>query len=755
MSANHPYTVTFPIWQCEQWQALKGRLKLTDENIVIVRWKDCRYLDEELKFLESYHRIKPYREMKLLKPQISLLPSILQIVRTNTYTDMIIENVCQWQLINGDLSKLLLIYFGYDLYQGYCQPRDCTIDNIIKNGDSIVILDFGLKKRIENYCVYWNPLILKGKPCRSSYQWSLGILYLVMTQGTYILNEVQRHITEWLQGGRLDIGSLITNKKPTVQNLISSLLNPENPIEWNQIPYHSAFREDNACKQILKDYQIKFNRIDVKCRSTSRISSKDDTNSLINSFQQINCNKNTKTTEQNLLNQSLITKISNMQRMHQDNIKSVIGNRYQSVQSRQKSSSNQTRQMIQTYTNNKFNNFFSSTKILPKPNIKSQNYGQKSYRNQTQNTTIYTGYDSSRKIIDNSSDLNQNSSSQQLSQSKTKNQFFYDKIRTRVCSVQGNSIKIQTKQRFASLSKSDQMKQQQVVYSKVSKTQDELQQLYQQSENAMEQYKAIYSSDLDDNQFNQRSNLDDNQNQKPNLDESRVSNAENYIQLIKRSNQQLALFSQKYNRSLDALNIVGQTVAKCLNFFNGLQNFWVIPLFLVFKRMLQLRKEIEILLESKVNSFGLAEWDHITTCFEYQDYYNKVKQDNQLVQNELNLLLNTAKAKAEKLDKNRKDKVEWFLNDFIDDDIKDICYTYLYGQIYQNIKEKKGLPKSTIEWLRLQIQAQASLIIFDLPTLMCDKDTFTYETYLQALEYTDENQILQYLKRNEQYLERK
>ncbi|CAK86753.1 unnamed protein product (macronuclear) [Paramecium tetraurelia] len=750
MKGNHPYTITFPIWQCEQWSALKGRLKLTDEQVVIARWNDTRFLDEELAFLESYHRIKPHAETKLLKPQISLLPSILQIVRTNTYTDLIIENVSQWLLINGDLSKLLLIYFGYDLYQG-CSPRDCTIENIVKNGDSIVILDFGLKKRQENYCVYWNPLILKGKPCRSSYQWSLGILYLVMTQGTYILNEVHRHIADWLQGGRLDIGSLISNKKPTIQNLISSLLNPENPIPWHQIPYHSAFREDNACKQILKDFQIRLNRMEVKCRSSSRISSRDDSNSLINLPQQPQYNKNPKLTEQNLLNQSLITKISNMQKMHQENVRSVVGNRYSSVQSRQKSSSHQSRQMIQTYSSNKFNNFFSSTKLLPKPQIKSQNNshtGVKSFRNQTQNTTIYTGYDSSRKINDNSQELmHQQGSQQNISQSFTKNEFFYDKIRARISSVQGNTIKMSTKQRFGSSSqnsKSDQSKQQQVVYTKGSKTQEELQQMYQQSENAMEQYKAIYSSDLEDNQ-----------QQRPNLDESRISNAENYIQLIKRSSQQLSLFSQKYNRSLDALNIIGQTVAKCLTFFNGLQNFWVIPLFLVFKRMLQLRKEIEILLESKINSFGLDEWDYITSCFEFENYCNKVKQDNQLVQNELNLLLNTAKAKAEKLDKNRKDKVEWFLNDFVDDDIKDICFTYFHGQIYQNIKEKKGVPKSTLEWLRLQIQAQASLIIFQLPVLMCDKENFTYEGYLQALEFTDENQILQYLKRNEQYLESK
>jgi len=31
MKPNHPYTITFPIWKCESWSALRGRLKLTDE----------------------------------------------------------------------------------------------------------------------------------------------------------------------------------------------------------------------------------------------------------------------------------------------------------------------------------------------------------------------------------------------------------------------------------------------------------------------------------------------------------------------------------------------------------------------------------------------------------------------------------------------------------------------------------------------------------------------------------------------------
>ena len=91
--------------------------------------------------------------------------------------------------------------------------RDCTIENIIRNGDSIVIVDFGLRKRTEKYCVYWNPLILKGRSFQNSYQWSLGIIYLVMTQGGFILNEVHKLVAEWLKGARLDVSALLTSKK--------------------------------------------------------------------------------------------------------------------------------------------------------------------------------------------------------------------------------------------------------------------------------------------------------------------------------------------------------------------------------------------------------------------------------------------------------------------------------------------------------------------------------------------------------------
>ncbi|CAD8186482.1 unnamed protein product [Paramecium octaurelia] len=287
-------------------------------------------------------------------PQFILLPSILKIVRTNAYTDVVIENISKWFLTNGYLSKLQLIYFGYDLYSN-CSPRDCNLENILKNGDSIIILHFGLRKPTQKYCVYWNPLILKGKPCRSSYQWSLGIIYLVRTQGTQILNEVQKYITAWLKGGRLDIGFLINNKKQSVQDLISPLLDPENPIAWNEIHNHPAFREDNACKLILK-FRCKFYNYEVKSQSSSRTNSRNENSNQISIMPCPYGLQNPKFSEQNIYNQSIITKVCNLQKSHQDKERNALGNLYSSVLNRHTSTSQTNRQTIQiNISPNKFN----------------------------------------------------------------------------------------------------------------------------------------------------------------------------------------------------------------------------------------------------------------------------------------------------------------------------------------------------------------------------------------------------------------
>jgi hypothetical protein len=53
------------------------------------------------------------------------------------------------------------------------------------------------------------------------------------------------------------------------------------------------------------------------------------------------------------------------------------------------------------------------------------------------------------------------------------------------------------------------------------------------------------------------------------------------------------------------LNLIGKTVAKCITVLDAKNNLWIMPLFIVFKRMYQLRKLIVDDLYSKKNNFKL------------------------------------------------------------------------------------------------------------------------------------------------------
>jgi len=82
--------------------------------------------------------------------------------------------------------------------------------------------------------------------------------------------------------------------------------------------------------------------------------------------------------------------------------------------------------------------------------------------------------------------------------------------------------------------------------------------------------------------------------------------------------------------------------------------------------MLQLRIKVETTLVNYENLLKIDKWDQICESRDFLEFLSKVKSDNFLVQNEMNLLLKAAMVKAEKLDQSRKEKVEWFLNDDLD-----------------------------------------------------------------------------------------
>lgn len=81
---------------------------------------------------------------------------------------------------------------------------------------------------------------------------------------------------------------------------------------------------------------------------------------------------------------------------------------------------------------------------------------------------------------------------------------------------------------------------------------------------------------------------------------------------------------------------------------------------------------MQSLLDSKENVLKLMDWEEVLESVEYGQFMYKVQNDNDLVDNELMLLLKAARSKADKLDKVRKDKVQWFLNEDMSEDIDEI-----------------------------------------------------------------------------------
>ncbi|CAD8045855.1 unnamed protein product [Paramecium sonneborni] len=651
------YVITFPIWKGQQWSAFRGHVRLSNEQVLIARFNDTTHIEQELRFLEQHQRVKSKIEGKYIKAVYNLLPMIVQVIRTPTFTDVLFDNCVDWQLTGGNLQHLLRIYFAYDLYKGQA-PRDCTLENIMRNGESIVVLDFGLRKRTENYCIYWNPMILKGKQCLSQYQWSLGIMYLVMTNGSFIINEIHKRIQNWVNGGKLDLVSLITTKKQSIISLLQQLLSPDNPIPWEQIPHHSAFRDDPKCKTILKLYEVR-SMSDLKFRSASRLSSKQSgrktqRTSLI-------LHESTSNSNQSTSNQSLITKIS-----------SLYKNKFIEEYKQRCNSSLKTSKQI--------NNFFTNNKMKLKFATKQSDH---TVQLSCDLRSLRTGSNLSNlgltQRIDDSEDkkLNRRLSQQEID---------YDKIRSRVSSIRM----------------------------------------------AIKEYKARSLRNLsqDSNPLTQNS--------------VELTYPNNYIQLIKRPQVEIDILTSKYLRSLECINIIGQTVAKAIEFLDALQNFWIIPLFLVFKRMLQLRLEIEKFLEAQINSFNIDQWKEVCNSREYLQFLSRIKSDNCLVKNEMILLMKASQNKADQLDKSKREKVLWFLNDNLESNIQPICLSYMKEQLLLAVIDKRGLQREPIEWLKLQLSLKASIIITQLPVLVCESNEFSYEKHLELQNSQNYAEILKY-----------
>jgi hypothetical protein len=83
--------------------------------------------------------------------------------------------------------------------------------------------------------------------------------------------------------------------------------------------------------------------------------------------------------------------------------------------------------------------------------------------------------------------------------------------------------------------------------------------------------------------------------------------------------------------ALDAYKVIGEGVVIALDFLKTSKNFWILPLFLVFKRMYQIRKEIEAKMKSRHNFLQHPNFEQFSVSKEYKDLTIKLMTENKLI----------------------------------------------------------------------------------------------------------------------------
>lgn len=137
-------------------------------------------------------------------------------------------------------------------------------------------------------------------------------------------------------------------------------------------------------------------------------------------------------------------------------------------------------------------------------------------------------------------------------------------------------------------------------------------------------------------------------------------------------------------------------------------------------------------MNAKKNTLKFDFWAEIILSKEYEDLMEKVVHENDMVEKELQQLKKVAIKKVSKLDQTRRTKVEWFLNDDPNQDIRDTTFVYLYSQVLINVRSNStDNPKfSKLEWMNLIISIQKSIIICELPVLEYPSNLLIYDEQL-------------------------
>ncbi|CAK81055.1 unnamed protein product (macronuclear) [Paramecium tetraurelia] len=224
----------------------------------------------------------------------------------------------------------------------------------------------------------------------------------------------------------------------------------------------------------------------------------------------------------------------------------------------------------------------------------------------------------------------------------------------------------------------------------------------------------------------------------PNDNESTIKVIKFEEDLVKEFEQ----YSEKYKQYIECLNMIGKTVAKCITTLDAKNNLWMMPLFIVFKRMYQLRISLQDSIQNNQNIFQLQHFQEFAESQKYQEFQKEFIDQNNIVKNEVQTLLQNCEFKIDKLDKKNQQKINPLLNLNLDQSIRDISFIYFYQQIYSYIKKLMvERPKQAQQLRDLIIKIQCSLLIMDQAVADFKFDLKEYNNRKQDELYRQENEL--------------
>ncbi|CAD8175181.1 unnamed protein product [Paramecium pentaurelia] len=200
-------------------------------------------------------------------------------------------------------------------------------------------------------------------------------------------------------------------------------------------------------------------------------------------------------------------------------------------------------------------------------------------------------------------------------------------------------------------------------------------------------------------------------------------------------------YTEKYKEYIECLNMIGKTVAKCITTLDAKNNLWMMPLFIVFKRMYQLRMQLEDSIKNNHNIYKFQYFQEYIESQKYQEFKEEFFNQNNIVKNEVQTLLQNCEFKIDKLDKKNQQKIIPLLNLNLDQSIRDISFIYFYQQIYSHIKKLMvERPKQAQQLRDLIVKIQCSLLIMDQSIGDFKFDMKEYNNHKQEEQYRQENE---------------